>query len=213
MARRGRDERHLVAVRLGVLEVVDTGELVDHAREGWMGRDILDLLPVQPHLTAVLQTFDIARPGHCTQRCSGIKRHALCTFTVVPGVAWVKRSACMACRRVSHAARRASVASRRAASRRACCSIVTIAQPTVWNNARAPALLRTAKLAALVPRPRCPWGALAPTRSRQAACDWVAEDTRGLRPFRAGRDQHPADVYLASFTISSSSTSKTRVAP
>src|SRR5215831_1777800 len=89
MASRGGDECHLIAIWLCVLEVIDTGKFMDHAREGRMRRDILDLLAIQPHFAAIFETLDVTRTSHCAQRCSGIERHALCTFTVVPGVAWL----------------------------------------------------------------------------------------------------------------------------
>ena len=91
MPRRGGEKRHLVTIRLRVLEVINTGKLMHHAGEGRMGRDILDLLAVQPYFTAIFETLDVARTCHGAQRCSGIERHALCTFTVVPGVAWLYR--------------------------------------------------------------------------------------------------------------------------
>src|SRR5262249_19929376 len=89
VACRGRDERHLLAIRLRVLEVIDAGQFVHHAREGQMRRDILDLLAVQPHFAAIFETLDVALTSHCAQRCRGIERHALCTFTFVPGMAWL----------------------------------------------------------------------------------------------------------------------------
>jgi hypothetical protein len=65
IACRGGDKRHLIAICVRVLEVIDTGKLVNHAGEGRMRRDILDLLAVQPHFAAIFETLDVARTSHC----------------------------------------------------------------------------------------------------------------------------------------------------
>ena len=87
MTRHGGEKRHLVTIRLRVLEIINPGQLMHHAGEGRMGRHILDLRAVQPDFTAILETLDVARTCHGAQRCSGIERHVVPTFTVMPGVA------------------------------------------------------------------------------------------------------------------------------
>src|SRR5215831_5104604 len=71
-----RDERHLVPVCLGVLQVVDAGQLMHHACEGLMCGDVVDLLPIQPDLSAVFQAVDIPCASHGPLSCGAGLRHS-----------------------------------------------------------------------------------------------------------------------------------------
>jgi hypothetical protein len=64
LARRGREKGHPILVSLGVLEVIDTGQFMHHAGEGWMDGDILDLFTIEPDVAAVSETLEIALPSH-----------------------------------------------------------------------------------------------------------------------------------------------------